>query len=71
MEEALEMAERLRSLIADEEWPMRPVTASFGVATRNESTEHRNRLLREADEALYQSKAAGRNCVTGYLAKQE
>jgi diguanylate cyclase (GGDEF)-like protein len=71
MEEALETAERLRAIILSEDWPMRPVTASFGVASLNAGTEHRNKLLREADEALYQSKTAGRNCVTAYAAKQE
>ena len=31
--EALEVAERLRSAIADQPWPLRKVTASLGVAT--------------------------------------
>ena len=40
------------------------VTVSAGVASRAlESTEDRQRLLRDADIALYQAKDAGRNCV--------
>lgn len=40
------------------------VTVSAGVASRAlESTEDRQRLLRDADIALYQAKAAGRDCV--------
>lgn len=39
------------------------VTASFGVAVKEAVGSSVEQLLREADEALYQAKAKGRNCV--------
>ena len=39
------------------------ITASFGVATRQEGVSSPEELVKRADEALYQAKAAGRNCV--------
>jgi diguanylate cyclase (GGDEF)-like protein len=62
-----EVAERLRGLIAEAFWPLRPVTASFGVATREGAGLVPSALVEEADRALYQSKARGRNCVTHYV----
>lgn len=41
-----------------------PVTASIGVASGNVAGEGFDRLLAEADEALYRSKRAGRNQVS-------
>jgi diguanylate cyclase (GGDEF)-like protein len=62
--EALEIAERLRFAIATHPWPDRPVTASFGVSTRDRTTGSPAALLEEADRALYCSKSRGRDRVT-------
>ena len=68
------MAERVRNAIERAPWTQRAVTASLGVATMEErelreATENKPisaLLLARADEALYFSKANGRNCVTHY-----
>ena len=70
-EAAKVLSERLRTAIEGASWPLRAVTASGGVATTipkgvgdealNSEGEH---LLSEADKALYQSKADGRNRIT-------
>ena len=62
--EALDVAERLRSAIVWEPWPLRNVTASLGVATSDCATPSAAALLDQADQALYQSKQAGRNRIT-------
>lgn len=56
-------AERLRVSVEGHSWPVRAVTASFGVAALRPD-EYNSALIARADEALYQSKAAGRNRVT-------
>ena len=62
------LAERCRRVIERAAWPLRPVTASFGVATlmppmaQEESAGHT--LFAAADAAMYRSKALGRNRVT-------
>ncbi len=58
------VAERLRSAIAEYPWPIRDVTASFGVATSGLDITDAFDLIESADVALYQSKASGRNRVT-------
>lgn|GEM_PF-679552 len=65
--EAVSIAQRLRRLI-DElsvhyEGNALSVTASFGVASRVEGDTGVDSLMRRADHALYEAKAAGRNCV--------
>jgi diguanylate cyclase (GGDEF)-like protein len=64
--EAIEVAERLRSAIARKDWPRRNVTASLGVGTAGRETAGPNALVEHADRALYHSKQAGRNQVTHY-----
>jgi diguanylate cyclase (GGDEF)-like protein len=72
LEGAMVCAERLRSAVAlnvtnrhgskgaDAECR---VTVSIGVAARAASIKSVHELLKAADEAVYQAKAAGRNCV--------
>jgi diguanylate cyclase (GGDEF)-like protein len=60
---ALMCAERFRDAIASFHWPLRPITASLGVATRAPSMEGPAALLEAADRALYQSKREGRSRV--------
>ena len=65
-DEALDVAERLRSAIAGRPWPHRKVTASLGVATLGPATADAAALVDQADRALYHSKQAGRNQVTHF-----
>jgi diguanylate cyclase (GGDEF)-like protein/PAS domain S-box-containing protein len=59
------MAERLRLAIRSHEWPLRTVTASFGIATMVPSSPtFLDDLIKSADRALYHSKRMGRNRVT-------
>jgi diguanylate cyclase (GGDEF)-like protein len=62
--EAILIAERLRAATAELRIPglQRYVTASFGVATMTPN-EDRVAFMRRLDQALYQAKNAGRNCV--------
>ncbi|MBB6691279.1 diguanylate cyclase [Cohnella xylanilytica] len=66
--EAAALAERLRRAVAAS--PLEtadaaiPVTASFGVAEATPAAGTIKALLREADLALYRSKASGRNAVS-------
>ena len=68
---SLVVAERVRAAIEEARWPRRAVTASLGVATimrwgvsNAENNAQSALLLARADEALYHSKAHGRNRVT-------
>ena len=61
---AKEAAERFRQAIEQQDWTLRPVTASFGVSTLNLTTEVPQDLVDAADKALYASKEGGRNRVT-------
>ena len=60
---AMVLAERCRRAVADADWASRPVTVSVGVSTLTAGTPDAAALVREADEALYRSKQAGRNRV--------
>ena len=68
LERASDLAEALRNTI--ETLPLTfdkgilSVTASFGVAELGQPARNATELIRLADDALYQSKRAGRNCVT-------
>lgn len=68
LERAADLAEALRSTI--ETLPLSfdkgviSVTASFGVAELGQPARNATELIRLADDALYQSKRSGRNCVT-------
>lgn len=62
-EELQYLAERLRSIIAEQQIPeVGVVTASFGVALL-QPQESPNQLFARADQALYQAKKQGRNQV--------
>jgi diguanylate cyclase (GGDEF)-like protein len=60
---AAAIAERLRNSVEAADWPQRSVTISIGVATLGLGQDDRG-LIARADEALYASKADGRNRVT-------
>lgn len=66
-DEAQGMAERLRTLIRESAVCFRDVrlrpTASFGVSARRPGENNLDTMLARADEAMYESKALGRNRV--------
>ncbi|MBU0830544.1 MAG: sensor domain-containing diguanylate cyclase [Gammaproteobacteria bacterium] len=59
---ALEVAERMRTTVAQAKWLAHPATISIGVATL-QIKESASRLYSRADAALYDAKATGRNRV--------
>jgi diguanylate cyclase (GGDEF)-like protein len=63
MPEALEIAERIRALIADEVFPGRRTTVSIGVAEFPLHGDSPEQVIAAADEALYEAKREGRNKV--------
>ncbi|MGY6630576.1 MAG: GGDEF domain-containing protein [Wenzhouxiangella sp.] len=66
-DEALAAADRIRKTIEAEavayEQAAIPMTASIGVACRHPADSEWADCLRRADKAMYQAKAAGRNCI--------
>jgi diguanylate cyclase len=60
--QAFKVAERLREAIETGPWPIRSVTASFGVAQK-QTGELLSSLYERADQALYAAKHAGKNCT--------
>ena len=63
-ENALLAAERFRAAIEAADWRERRITVSLGAATLSPTARNPVALIAQADEALYWSKARGRNCVT-------
>ena len=68
-EGAMETAERFRAAIEATDWPLRPVTASFGVATMCAHMKTGQDMVDLADKAMYASKKAGRNRVSRFEAE--
>ncbi|MDQ2688512.1 MAG: sensor domain-containing diguanylate cyclase [Armatimonadota bacterium] len=62
-ERAQTIAERLRRTMHQAPWPLRPLTASFGISTYTPAIPDHNRLMIAADDALYRAKAQGRNQI--------
>lgn len=67
LNEAYEKVEYLRKMIAGhvitDKLVTATITVSFGVSSLKECALTENELLRTADDALYDAKMAGRNCV--------
>jgi diguanylate cyclase (GGDEF)-like protein len=67
--EALEVAERLRHVVAERPVEVGgfsiPVTISLGLATQRDPEQSLDELLNHADDALYQAKQQGKNQVLG------
>lgn len=61
---AMLLAEKLRKAIETQHWVEKPITASFGVSTLSGDITDKTQLIFSADQALYISKARGRNCLT-------
>ena len=71
---AMASAEKMRAAIAGHrfQWGAEQfsVTASFGVASLDRSIQDLDTLLKRADQALYDAKAAGRNRAVAYKPSQ-
>lgn len=63
LEEALAVAERIRSTVESPVSGLPPVTVSIGVTCNRPDDAQVDVLLARADKALYKAKAMGRNCV--------
>ena len=69
--DARRRAEEIRAAILDERMRLGGVTASLGVALYPEHADDTEALLRAADQALYEAKAAGRDRVQVFAARPE
>jgi diguanylate cyclase (GGDEF)-like protein len=63
-ESAAMLAERCRKTLAAATWPKRPLTFSIGISSLEGRKIKSNKLVSEADQALYRAKARGRNQVS-------
>lgn len=72
-ESACVLAERFRKALESAAWPERPITVSIGISSLEGRNINTDTLISEADQALYHSKATGRNQVsrTNDLAEQD
>jgi diguanylate cyclase (GGDEF)-like protein/PAS domain S-box-containing protein len=71
LEQAIELAKKLHKLINEHEFSIvGKKTASFGISTFrvNVTVE---KVVDEADQALYEAKKAGRNCIKVYKAEKK
>lgn len=62
-DEAVEVAERIRSRVAEGEFPGRKITLSIGMAEFPQDGFTADVVISNADEALYEAKRGGRNRV--------
>jgi diguanylate cyclase (GGDEF)-like protein len=62
-DEALTLAQTVRLAIENAYWPCRAVTVSIGVCSMPAAQFQSDTLFKTADNALYQAKRDGRNCV--------
>ena len=62
-EEALQLAERIRERVAEEEFPAGRITISAGIAEFPHHGHTAEAVISSADEALYEAKREGRNRV--------
>lgn len=71
-EEAKNLTERLRKMIEEYEWPLRPISISAGTATLfpganpTINSQEINDFIIMVDQALYHSKRTGKNRVTHF-----
>ena len=63
-EEAARLAERIQASLKGTEFGMRGVTASFGCAEVGPGKDAKERIVADADRALYQSKNEGRDRIS-------
>jgi diguanylate cyclase (GGDEF)-like protein len=61
------VAERIRKVVDDYDFPNRKTTISIGCCTCMNSSASGDFLLKEADRALYKSKHLGKNRVTSFV----
>lgn len=70
MDEALQVAERIREATAKEPFTLHEaqpyITISLGVATNEEDVQYLDNLIDRSDKALYESKQFGRNRVRAF-----
>jgi diguanylate cyclase (GGDEF)-like protein len=66
---AMSVCERIRADIEGAPWTLRSVTVSIGVTTGLNVMDTQD-FLKQADQALYEAKAAGRNCVREFRAQK-
>lgn len=67
LDAAREVAERVRLAVEKYTFPNRAVTVSIGLASLYLHANDAASLVQAADEALYQAKAQGRNCIASSL----
>ncbi len=70
-EAALQLAERIRQRVAEEEFPAGSITVSAGIAEFPEHGHTADGVISSADEALYEAKREGRNRVVCARPKQK
>jgi diguanylate cyclase (GGDEF)-like protein len=68
---ALQLAERIRERVAEEEFPAGKITVSAGIAEFPQHGHTADAVISSADEALYEAKRGGRNRVVCATPKQK
>ena len=65
-DQALALAEKIRAAIEHAHWHVGAVTVSIGVCSMPAAQFESDSLFKSADNALYQAKRSGRNCVRAF-----